>query len=383
MKLHLFRRLALRLTAVLACLALVGALCVPAAFADAGDYDEITSYVVTVDPRQDGSADITYEIDWNVIGGGSDDYLSWVNIGLANEYADEFVNLTPDTVSDVSLNTDGGSYAKVTFHDRYYAPDVAAANGGESQVHFAFQVHQSHLFTENDDNTADFTFTPGWFENICIDSLTVRWRNYDGFSADNQSVEGDYLVWQFGPLDHGEQVTVHVTVPVITAQEYDPAAAQTGEELTPASSQDSGSSAEDAVAVLFVFVILFMMVLVLLTRPARWRGGFGIGYDPMAWAWFYNGSHYIRLPRGRQPPAGYHASTPPPDFHAGGGETRGGGAGRDTSHHGSCVCACACVSCACACACAGGGRAGCSVKNFYRVGLPASVGAREEESHEH
>ena len=94
----------------------------PAAFADAGDYDEITSYVVTVDPRQDGSADITYEIDWSVIGGGSDDYLSWVNIGLANEYADEFVNLTPDTVYDVSLNTDGGSYARVNFHDRYYAP---------------------------------------------------------------------------------------------------------------------------------------------------------------------------------------------------------------------------------------------------------------------
>ena len=31
-------------------------LCVPAVSADEGDYDEIQSYVITVDPRQDGSA---------------------------------------------------------------------------------------------------------------------------------------------------------------------------------------------------------------------------------------------------------------------------------------------------------------------------------------
>ena len=216
---------------------LTAALLAPAAFADAGDYDEITNYVVTVDPRQDGSADITYEIDWKVIGGGAEDSLSWVTIGLANEYADEFENLSPDTVADVSLLTDGGSYAQVTFHDHYYAPDVAAQNGGESEVSFRFRVHQSHLFTENDDDTASFSFTPGWFDEICVDSLTVRWRNYDGFLADNHSVDGDYLVWEFGPLAHGERATVNVTVPITTAQVFDPANAMTGQENTPARPQ--------------------------------------------------------------------------------------------------------------------------------------------------
>lgn len=39
-------------------------------------------------------------------------------------------------------------------------------------------------------------------------------------------------------------------------------------------------------------------------------------------------------------------------------------------HHSSCVSHCACVSsCACACACAGGGRAGCSKKDFYGTKL--------------
>ena len=378
MKTRPLHRLAARLALTLAAL-LTAALLAPAAFADAGDYDEITNYVVTVDPRQDGSADITYEIDWKVIGGGSGDSLSWVNIGLANSHADEFENLSPDTVADVSLLTDGGSFAQVTFHDHYYAPDVAARNGGKSEVSFRFRVHQSHLFTENDDNTANFSFTPGWFDEICVDSLTVRWRNYDGFLADNHSVDGDYLVWEFGPLAHGERATVNVTVPITTAQVFDPANAMTGQENTPARPQSTGSRYDGAVALMTLLVVLFFAAIFYAGRPARWRGGFGGGYDPAAWVWYYNGANYIRMARGSRPPAGYHTSNPQPGFKAGGGETRGGGAGRDTSHHGSCVCACACVSCACACACAGGGRAGCSAKNFYSIRLPRRANEENDQ----
>ena len=35
---------------------------------------------------------------------------------------------------------------------------------------------------------------------------------------------------------------------------------------------------------------------------------------------------------------------------------------------------------ACACACAGGGRAGCSVKDFYTVKLPRSESENDDES---
>ena len=55
---------------------------VDAPYAESGDYDYIRNYVVTVDPREDGSADITYDIDWQVIDGDATDYLSWVKIGL-------------------------------------------------------------------------------------------------------------------------------------------------------------------------------------------------------------------------------------------------------------------------------------------------------------
>lgn len=63
-----------------------------APYAEEGDMDYIRNYVVTVDLRQDGSADITYDIDWQVIDGSKTDYLSWVKIGLANAHVDE---LTP------------------------------------------------------------------------------------------------------------------------------------------------------------------------------------------------------------------------------------------------------------------------------------------------
>ena len=40
------------------------------------------------------------------------------------------------------------------------------------------------------------------------------------------------------------------------------------------------------------------------------------------------------------------------------------------THSSSCASSCACVSsCACACACAGGGRAGCTKKDFYQTNL--------------
>ena len=185
MKMQFMRRLAL-LCAVLACGAL---LALPAAAAQTeapcaedGDMDYIRSYVVTVDPREDGSADITYDIDWQVIDGDKTDYLSWVKIGLANSSVNEMTPLT-DTIYDLQYSDDGGSYAKVVFTQRYYSPAVAAQNGGESSVRFAFRVHQSHLFTKNDDGTATFNFTPGWFDDLSVENMQVRWRNYDGFVA--------------------------------------------------------------------------------------------------------------------------------------------------------------------------------------------------------
>ena len=373
------------LTAALLCSVLLAvpasAAEVDAPYAESGDMDYIRNYTVTVDPRSDGSADITYDIDWQVIDGDSSDYLSWVKIGLPNSYAEDLTPLT-DTIAELQYTDDGGSYAKVVFAHRYYSPDVAAEKGAESSVHFAFSVHQSHLFTKNDDGTATFNFTPGWFDDLSVENMVVRWRSYEGFLADNTDVDGDYLVWEFGSLGHGQMMNVHVTVPVTSAADFDPDAEMSS------SDYDNGSDMEDLlwtiVMIVLVFGFIMVVIIAIASQSPDWGGGFGSGIDPDDWYWYTNGVHTIRCARTAPPPHGYHRTDPPPAFRAGGGSTRGGGTGRNHSSHSSgCAssCACACASsCACACACAGGGRAGCSVKDFYTVKLPRKT--ESEEDHE-
>ena len=339
-----------------------------APYADDGDLDYIPDYFVTVDLREDGSADIVYDITWQVIGGDQTDYLSWVKIGLPNAYAEDLTPLT-DTISDLQYTGDGGSYAKVVFARRYYSPEVAAQNGGESRVRFAFSVHQSHLFSLNSDGTATFEFTPGWFDDLVVEHMQVRWRSGDGFVADNSSEEDGYLIWEFGPMGHGQSANIHVTVPVTTAETFDPDA-----QLTAADYDDGGMTADEMIGILTVVIglLIFAAALIIIvgSMTPDWGGGFGSGLDPDDWFWYTNGVHTIHVARTAPPPKGYTRTDPPKNYHTGGGSSRGGGVGR---HNSGCAssCACACASsCACACACAGGGRAGCTAEDFYTVKIP-------------
>ena len=348
-----------------------------APYADEGDMDYIPDYFVTVDLREDGSADIVYDITWQVIGGDQTDYLSWVKIGLPNAYAEDLTPLT-DTISDLQYTGDGGSYAKVVFARRYYSPEVAAQNGGESRVRFAFSVHQSHLFTLNSDGTATFEFTPGWFDDLVVERMQVRWRGGDGFVADNSSEEDGYLIWDFGPMSHGQSADVHVTVPVTTAETFDPDA-----QLTAADYDDGGMTADEMIGILTVVIALLIFVAALIiivgSMTPDWGGGFGSGLDPDDWFWYTNGVHTIHVARTAPPPKGYTRTDPPKNYHTGGGSSRGGGVGR---HNSGCAssCACACASsCACACACAGGGRAGCTAKDFYTYKLPHKADREDDQ----
>ena len=348
-----------------------------APYADDGDLDYIPDYFVTVDLREDGSADIVYDITWQVIGGDQTDYLSWVKIGLPNAHAEDLTPLT-DTISDLQYTGDGGSYAKVVFARRYYSPEVAAQNGGESRVRFAFSVHQNHLFTLNDDGTATFEFTPGWFDDLVVEHMQVRWRSGDGFVADNSSEEDGYLIWEFGPMGHGQSANIHVTVPVTTAETFDPDA-----QLTAADYDDGGMTADEMLGILTVVIGLLIfaaaLIIVFGSMTPDWGGGFGSGLDPDDWFWYTNGVHTIHVARTAPPPKGYTRPDPPKNYHTGGGSSRGGGVGR---HNSGCAssCACACASsCACACACAGGGRAGCTAKDFYTYKLPHKADREDDQ----
>ena len=95
-------------------------------------------------------------------------------------------------IRDRVQTEDGNTFARLTFVYRYYEPVYAAQSGQQSRVRFSFRVHQSHLYTVSDDGTASYNFTPGWFDDLCVDQLTIRWKAADGMTADTDTMEDGY-----------------------------------------------------------------------------------------------------------------------------------------------------------------------------------------------
>lgn len=52
------------------------------------DLDEIINYTTTVSPRDDGTLDIKYHIEWKVLDSTSEGPLEWVKIGIPNQHVD-------------------------------------------------------------------------------------------------------------------------------------------------------------------------------------------------------------------------------------------------------------------------------------------------------
>lgn len=260
--------------------------------------DEIKSYVVTVDMRQDGTMDIQYQLDWLVLDDTAEGPLTWVKIGIPNRHADNIKALTP-TISKIRYMGDGGSYVRIDLDRAYRA--------GET-VSFAFSIHQSYMYTLGD--TCAYSFTPGWFEGIQVDSLKVLWNKANVASSNAMSAEGGYLTWET-MLDAGARYEVTVEYPIGT---LDTAAHMQAEK---------GDAYESIITSVVIIAIAVVGIGLFIVKHNGYKGGFGRG--------------------------GTHVPT----------------------HRHSC--ACAGCACACACACAGGGRAGCSVKHFYGAGVPMQV----------
>ena len=63
--------------------------------------DEIERESIWLETRDDGSLDITYEIDWKVLDDTSEGPLEWVKIGIPNEYVEEITPLS-DSIDEIS-----------------------------------------------------------------------------------------------------------------------------------------------------------------------------------------------------------------------------------------------------------------------------------------
>lgn len=296
-----------RLMSILFIVMVVFSLC---SFASADKVlDEIQNYVVKVEMRSDGTMDINYHIEWKVLDDTSEGPLSWVKIGIPNSHVDEIVAST-DNIKEIRYYSDGGSFVRIDFDREYYKDEV---------ISFDFSIHQSYMYIiEKDEHICRYSFTPGWFDNIEVKNITIRWNEANVLESTAQLKEDNYLIWT-ASLGLGERLNASVkyNLDVFTTNEEEQYV-----------EGDAGSSGDKAGIIILVIVIgvgLIILLIACVNDDYGSHGGFGGG-------------------------SGYRSTY---------------------IHHSSCArSSCACVSsCACACACAGGGRAGCSKKDFYGTNL--------------
>ncbi len=284
-------------------------LLVPVTPARASDpLDEIKNYNITIDPRSDGTLDMTYHIDWLVLDSTSEGPLTWVKIGIPNSHIDTIKALSAN-IKSINYLSESGSYVRIDL-DRAY-------NAGET-VPLDFSFHQSYMYRlDSEKGICSFTFVPGWFDEAQVDSLKILWNKSDVIYSDSSVTEGNYIVWSMA-LAPGQRCTAIVR--------YNSYSFSTSEGMQADENEESnGTGSDSALIAIAIIVVIIIFIAVSAGGSGRYRGGFGGG-----------------------PGIGLSAGRP------GCAATR------------SCACA---SSCACACACAGGGRAGCSVKNFYGAAI--------------
>lgn len=270
--------------------------------------DEIQDYTITVHMRPDGTMDIKYHVEWKVLDDSSEGPLEWVKIGNPNKYVDGITALS-NNIKDIKYVSDGGSYIRIDFDRAYYKGEI---------ITFEYTIHQSYMYIiEEDSHICRYSFTPGWFEEIEVKSITIKWSDVNVIDSTAHKHEDGYLIWN-SSLGMGERLNASVkyNLDAFTTNE--------NEQYT----EDSGTSGAGGTILTVILIVLGIFLLIALIVAI-------FGDDDY-------GSH------------------------------GGFGGGRSTVFvsHSSCArSSCACASCACACACAGGGRAGCSKKDFYRTNL--------------
>lgn len=396
---------------ILALIALVIALVVPfsGAWAASGDLDEILDYRITVDVNSDATVNMVYDIKWKVLDSTTEGPLSWVSIGIPNRH---YVSMKPlgDAVKKVSYDSKGGSCVRVDLDRSYRAGEV---------VDISFQVVQDYLYQVGRDNQGEavYEFTPGWFDDIIVDNFELRWNDdkVERIAPAGQQEKG-YYVWNKS-LRKGERFTVTV------GYDDDAFAFDVDKTIEKGSTTTTSYSDDDGwpygLVGMGIFALMIWYAFHVISGLARSvaglfnkGSGFTTGkkvtrtkvvYYPTCQGCGaarpegkdtceYCGRSFIKseetitekdIPaeekaiKNKEKDGEYAFSTEPNTFLR--VHVVPIPVSSDRSHssgsRGSCACAssCACAcGCACACACAGGGRAGCSTKDFYNTGLKLS-----------
>ncbi|MCQ2427252.1 MAG: zinc ribbon domain-containing protein [Clostridia bacterium] len=398
--------------AVTLCAVLLALFILPASAAS--PTDEILNYEITVVPLEDATLRMNYHIEWKVLESDKLGPLEWVTIGIPNRNISELTALS-DNIRSIKYTNDGGDYVRVDFAGKYYKDQVVA---------FDFSLIQSNMYDNlyPDDETATFFFTPGWFGEIDVDRLSIKWKNENVMNFyPAATVDEDWLVWEKA-LRAGEKFSIEVAYSNLL---FGFAEGGEIEDINSGGNISDDTDFGDFMIGLFClpfFFIPFMIPIFVISSIFRYIRGSGLGTDKNTSATAPTTKKQIKKTLIKYYPACQGCGAPRPEnsnyceycgrsfiesetviseedvTEANKGTKEGDfvdstnpnvytrvrfvnvpvviSRPKSSCVHSSCVhssCAhssCACAShCACACACAGGGRAGCSTKDFYNTGL--------------
>lgn len=289
------------------------------------DLDVILNYDITITPNDDATLEMNYKIKWKVLDSSSEGPLTWVKIGVPNKYVSNLKS-NVNNVEKINYYSDNGAYIAIYFKQNYYQGEI---------VDIDFSFHQDYIFNENGNNI-EFRFNPGWFSEIRVLSYNIFWSKQIGtpIYSNYENQNDDYYIWS-GSFDYNETTNVDVKYNKSTFvnANYDKQY-----------SNKTKTFAQDVLPVILsiLFILGFFTIVFIINKKSKnayysYRGFSG----PRFYYWhplFYNRGYDRK---------GEKVSPPPTVNNSGGGSSSG-------SH----------CACACACACAGGGRAGCSRKDF-------------------
>lgn len=280
--------------------------CIPVSASE--PLDEIEQETIWIDVQEDGSLDIAYEIDWKILDSTSDGPLSWVKLGIPNKYVEEIIPLS-SSIKKIRYYGSGGDYVRLDLDREYEAGEI---------VNMKFSIHQHRMYRE-ESGGYKYQFTPGWFDDISVKKLDIFWKYDKGTTSDMllTSEKEAYYTRSWQNLAPEERVSVEVVYPSAAYQFHD-------------DYKETAVSVWRYIlkAIAAFFGVLGIIVYAAVLYAGRNRKGIKDSYEKnRGLGSAYTNSRY----RTR-------------------GHTHGGG-----------------CACACACACAGGGRAGCSRKEFVTV----------------
>ena len=295
------------------------------------DLDYIHNYEVTVTPREDGTLYISVYLKWEVLDSKSEGPLTWIKYGVPNCYVDEFDKGTTNIRKLSYMHEDSSSYIRIDLNKAYRAGEI---------VDIEFSYHLSRMYFLSG-NQCKYDFVPGWFYDIKVKQMTVKWASANVIETNLVKKENGYYYITRTNLNYSETIQVQMTYnqsSFVGLNEQE----QYSDEYMP------------RYEILFIFLggfAVFTLVIIIISliqysrrdRYMEHRGFVRHGY------YYHHYHHRYRRNTGVNKTGKVIVN---PTINNGSGGSSGG----------SCACACAC-------ACAGGGRAGCSRKDFYNTNI--------------